>query len=430
MTNIECLGMVSGNCVMVDGLQHLIKYTSRTRALLQKGNKTINVFTWPGTQAGYVTQPLSDVLRKLIIGPVGTVSTELHSFLNQNTDNQKPAEILYPIVMLDSTLVASPTPTPTLTVVIMLFSQCNCSANILQIFEYCNLTVEMVKGYCAVNFGGIPHSLRLNDGQNPTSKPTIHGCKTPLLLHQLEALDFILQLESPESTVLSKFWNSSTCKWLKKSFNHFVNIGKSMGPINHLAQGSILVDNMGLGKNLTSLALIVISKNAAEAFSNTTKQLAKAKLVICPLLTLSNWEAKIHKHLYLNLIKYVVYHGEAQKTLTAQILWSHDIVLVTYNTVSTHYESNCNALFEGTWFWTILDEAQVGVAPAEERIGFEQLNGLCSVNQREKSLVMIRQDPKIRVLLATIAAGGVGIDLTCTQNVYLMVSMSECLESN
>ena len=63
-------------------------------------------------------------------------------------------------------------------------------------------------------------------------------------------------------------------------------------------------------------------------------------------------------------------------------------------------------------------------ALVKEGIAFEKLDGLCSLNQRDKSLGMMRQEPKIRVLLATIGAGGVGIDLTCAQKVYLMVSFS------
>ena len=119
-----------------------------------------------------------------------------------------------------------------------------------------------------------------------------------------------------------------------------------------------MADNMGLGKTLTSLALILSSKNAAEAFANTTKKQAKATLVICPLSTLANWEAEIHKHLDLNITKYAIYRGEARKKLTGRMLWDYDLVIATYDTVSNEYESDGGALFEGTWFRTILDEAQ------------------------------------------------------------------------
>lgn len=72
MEALECPGTVTGNCVMVPGLRHSIKYSSQTRALLCKGEKAIDVFTWPGAQAGYVAEPLSGTLCMLLTGPVGT----------------------------------------------------------------------------------------------------------------------------------------------------------------------------------------------------------------------------------------------------------------------------------------------------------------------------------------------------------------------
>ncbi|OAV85322.1 hypothetical protein PTTG_30614, partial [Puccinia triticina 1-1 BBBD Race 1] len=41
------------------------------------------------------------------------------------------------------------------------------------------------------------------------------------------------------------------------------------------------------------------------------------------------------------------------------MLWDNDIVLVTYDTVANLYESRCDALFEATWFRTILDEGHL-----------------------------------------------------------------------
>ena len=68
---------------------------------------------------------------------------------------------------------------------------------------------------------------------------------------------------------------------------------------------------------------------------------------------------------------------------------------------------------------------RVGFALVKNGIEYEKLDGTCSLQQREKSLARMRQQPDVRVLLATIGAGGVGIDLTCTQKVYLMVSWRE-----
>ena len=48
--------------------------------------------------------------------------------------------------------------------------------------------------------------------------------------------------------------------------------------------------------------------------------------------------------------------------------------------------------------------------------------GQMSISQRDNSLSMFREDRACNVLLGSIAAAGVGIDLRCAQNVYIMVS--------
>ncbi|KNZ59069.1 uncharacterized protein VP01_1805g5 [Puccinia sorghi] len=74
---LEFLGKISGNCII-------------TWALLQKGHQTIDVFTWPGMEAGHVLEPLSSILNRLLVGPTST-----------NTSNT--------VLIIDTTLVASPT---------------------------------------------------------------------------------------------------------------------------------------------------------------------------------------------------------------------------------------------------------------------------------------------------------------------------------
>jgi len=71
-----------------------------------------------------------------------------------------------------------------------------------------------------------------------------------------------------------------------------------------------------------------------------------------------------------------------------------------------------------------LQSNRIAVALCEEQIGYVQLDGACPLSKRKESLGKINTDPNIRVKLATIGAGGVGIDLTCTQRVYIMVSPS------
>jgi SNF2 family DNA or RNA helicase len=52
---------------------------------------------------------------------------------------------------------------------------------------------------------------------------------------------------------------------------------------------------MGLGKTLTSLVLILAKHFQMSGFNNHTVQ-SLANLIICPSVTLSNWETEIKIH--------------------------------------------------------------------------------------------------------------------------------------
>ncbi|KNZ50538.1 uncharacterized protein VP01_4363g2 [Puccinia sorghi] len=86
---------------------------------------------------------------------------------------------------------------------------------------------------------------------------------------------------------------------------------------------------------------------------------SKKTLVVCPICTLANWEAEIHKHVDLNVTAYSVYHGDERKKLTRKVIFDSNIVLVTYDTVSSSYEAPDDVLFQARWFCIILDEAHV-----------------------------------------------------------------------
>ncbi|KAI9601632.1 hypothetical protein H4Q26_001464 [Puccinia striiformis f. sp. tritici PST-130] len=229
------------------------------------------------------------------------------------------------------------------------------------------MQVRIVDNYCPERCWGIPHILHPEAGQLSAPGELVPGCTTRLLTHQQRALEFIRDLESPHSAITSAFWDSTACNWIRQAFNNMVDSRRTDSTIKHTNQAAILADDMGLGKMLSSLALIVTSKSAAVTFANTNDRHAKATLVVCPLLTLANWEAEIHKHLDLKLTKYVVYHGAKRTKWSPQMLWDNNIVLVTYDTVANNYEFRMDALFEAMWFRIILDEAHLIRDPATKR---------------------------------------------------------------
>ncbi|OAV84785.1 hypothetical protein PTTG_11097, partial [Puccinia triticina 1-1 BBBD Race 1] len=56
----------------------------------------------------------------------------------------------------------------------------------------------------------------------------------------------------------------------------------------------------------------------------------------------------------------------------------------------------------------------------EHHIGFTWLTGALRVAQRDENLNTFRNNDSCNVLLASVEAAGVGIDLQCAQNVYIM----------
>lgn len=53
-------------------------------------------------------------------------------------------------------------------------------------------------------------------------------------------------------------------------------------------------------------------------------------------------------------------------------------------------------------------------------IGCVKLVGSLSVEQREKSIRAFREDPDVRVLLISLKAGGVALNLTVASRIFLM----------
>ncbi|OAV94620.1 hypothetical protein PTTG_07726 [Puccinia triticina 1-1 BBBD Race 1] len=69
----------------------------------------------------------------------------------------------------------------------------------------------------------------------------------------------------------------------------------------------------------------------------------------------------------------------------------------------------------------------IGRALEDNHIGFTSLTGDLTVRQRDKNLNQFRSNSRCQVLLGSLQAAGVGIDLRCAQNVYLMASVHPLL---
>ncbi|XP_045139666.1 transcription termination factor 2 isoform X2 [Echinops telfairi] len=132
------------------------------------------------------------------------------------------------------------------------------------------------------------------------------GLKVPLLLHQKQALAWLLWRERQKP------------------------------------QGGILADDMGLGKTLTMIALILTQKNQEtdkEKDRNSITWLSKNEsshftshgtLIICPASLIHHWKNEVEKRVGHSKLRIYLYHGP-NRDQRARVLASYDIVITTYS---------------------------------------------------------------------------------------------------
>ncbi|KAH7329591.1 SNF2 family N-terminal domain-containing protein [Stachybotrys elegans] len=189
--------------------------------------------------------------------------------------------------------------------------------------------------------------------------------KTPLLKHQREAANFIIQRETGGSEMQGSLWHvlpqsEAHSFWYK----HMITGSKRSTPDD--VPGGIFADGMGLGKTLTMIAAVVASLSRASEFatfhSKATEVLSwlvrvQSTLVIVPsALLMDVWIDEIKKHLEPGALVIYKYHGPNRRLSTGQALPYH-IVLSTYGTVAADFSRGGGVLNEFHWHRLILDEA-------------------------------------------------------------------------
>ncbi|NXM66452.1 TTF2 factor, partial [Serilophus lunatus] len=176
------------------------------------------------------------------------------------------------------------------------------------------------------------------------------GLKVPLLLHQKQALAWLLWRESQRPC------------------------------------GGILADDMGLGKTLTMIALILAQKQLKKEKRKETLEIWVSKndctvipshgtLIICPASLIHHWKKEIDRRVAFGKLRVYLYHGP-NRDKHAEVLSGYDVVVTTYSLLSKEVptskeegegpaedhdvgsgSSPCSPLLRVAWARLILDEA-------------------------------------------------------------------------
>ncbi|CAM1506220.1 Fc.00g058610.m01.CDS01 [Cosmosporella sp. VM-42] len=187
---------------------------------------------------------------------------------------------------------------------------------------------------------------------------------TRLLEHQERALSFMIQRESGQVPEKFRLWKAEIIDG-REMFIH--SITKTRRPSRPEEKGGgVLADEMGMGKSLSILALIIktiedgqewAEKNRNETHADSeVKEYTQSTLIVVPsALLVNNWMNEIKLHLG-DAVKVIRYHGHGRERDLRAISRS-DIVITTYKTLATDDASNKSPLHSLGWFRVVLDEA-------------------------------------------------------------------------
>ncbi|KAI0193792.1 SNF2 family N-terminal domain-containing protein [Astrocystis sublimbata] len=190
--------------------------------------------------------------------------------------------------------------------------------------------------------------------------------RTHLLDHQQRALTFMKQRESGDIPETYRLWQKSLYEGQTMYIHRVTKTRSTVQPDEK--GGGILADEMGMGKSLSLLALVLETLDEGRNWarqrhneiwqnSRITKH-SRSTLVIVPsALLINTWLKEIQEHLG-GSIKHLKYHGsDREKDL--EVLCDSDLILTTYQTLRSEFANKRSQLHKIEWYRIVLDEAHV-----------------------------------------------------------------------
>ncbi|KAF2876283.1 SNF2 family N-terminal domain-containing protein [Massariosphaeria phaeospora] len=191
--------------------------------------------------------------------------------------------------------------------------------------------------------------------------PQPEALLTQLHDFQLQGLQWMLDKENPQLPAAGT--RDVVQLWKRHSTvaNMFTNLATNFTVANPtLASGGILADDMGLGKTIQVISLIM----ADRALGRRAKDICDATLILAPVSVMSNWSTQMKKHIKEEYgLRVMFYHGTRKQPITPQQIQKYDVVISTYDSVSSEWHSQKSTIlprksgvFSVKWRRVILDE--------------------------------------------------------------------------
>ncbi|KAL9184392.1 hypothetical protein ACHAXT_002478 [Thalassiosira profunda] len=116
-------------------------------------------------------------------------------------------------------------------------------------------------------------------------------------------------------------------------------------------RGSILCDEMGLGKSIQTLGLILLAppegveykvpESAVAAEAKSPVAAKRCTLIVCPVSVLSNWTDQVAQFIAPGVLNVELYHGPNRHDILPDVRTGGvDILLVSYNTLAADFDAN------------------------------------------------------------------------------------------
>ncbi|KAK1597107.1 SNF2 family domain-containing protein [Colletotrichum navitas] len=197
------------------------------------------------------------------------------------------------------------------------------------------------------------------------------GLKHELQEHQKQALAFMLERESGHIVDSAyRLWQPVVEEGQEWFRHKITNIKQKTQPDEK--GGGILADEMGMGKSLSILSLIVTTLPNGQEWAQQEEQnneksrelccSGSTLVVVSSALLIYEWNNEIAKHVEGKLNQ-IVYHGPKREKDIDKIKNSN-IVVTTYNTLAAEYDKKSSPLHKIGWYRVVLDEAHVIRRPA------------------------------------------------------------------